>query len=134
MMSNNEINSEKRAASRGLSMSIKTIVAIAKQRWKYFAVGYLAGYIFQIFGERAALSSFFPIKFMAIVFSLASGLVFWHAKDNLPMYKIWGKALVFGICMVVVLLLIFLLKCIIQWLFNYDIMILIGLSKPFWVA
>lgn len=93
-------------------MSLKRIKDTIKERWKYYLVGYLIGYVCLI-RQNGGFNNFilFPIKLIVIGEGLGLGTAIFYGIKKIPLYEVPVRSIKYVIFFI-------LLVIVVQWIGN----------------
>ena len=104
---------------------------IIKERWKFYIMGYVIGYVAPIALEGApSWHYFFPFRLMGIAGALGIGIAFYYGSKKLPIFQILSRSIKYAVLLVLIFIIAYILKEFVLGLTGYDITPLIGIPKP----
>jgi hypothetical protein len=109
-------------------MQIKKIKEVLAERWKFYLVGYVIGYIVPISMDGLQNWTYlFPIKLMSIATALGLGTAFYYGSRQMPVFEIAFRSIKYAVFIVVLFVAVYIIKELVLGLTGYDIMPLIGI-------
>lgn len=74
------------------------LVEIIKERWKFYTIGYILGYIFSIvyMGVPNVLY-IIPIKLSCIIFAIILGTAFYYGSKKMMVFEVIFKMIKYGV-------------------------------------
>lgn len=109
---------------------IKKVKQVLKERWKFYLIGYIIGYLIPIINDRKInLYYLFPLKLMGIACALGIGTAFYYGSKKIPVFKTFYRSVKYVVFIDALFLVFLLIKVIIISLTGFDITPLIGLPN-----
>lgn len=109
---------------------IKKVKQVLKERWKFYLIGYIIGYLIPIINDgKVDIYNLFPIKLMGIVGALGVGTAFYYGSKKMPVFEGMYRSIKYVLFIVALFLVVLLIKIIIVCLTGFDITPYIGLSN-----
>ncbi|MBB6214124.1 hypothetical protein HNQ80_000193 [Anaerosolibacter carboniphilus] len=111
-------------------MQKEKLINVVKERWKYYLIGYIVGYIFPlIYSGVPDIRYLFPIKIMSFVFALWIGTSLYYASLKLPVFVTASRSMKYIIAGVILIIIAYLLKEVIYETSGFDITPFIGIPE-----
>lgn len=83
---------------------MKKLISILKQRWKFYMIGYVFGYIFPIAVDGTIdLYHLFPIKVVPVLFALILGTSAYYATNRVSILMVYIKLLKYALIVMVLI-------------------------------
>ena len=112
-------------------MQTARIKEVLEERWKFYLVGYLIGYIVPISMDGLPNWTYlFPIKLMSIATALGLGTAFYYGSKKVPVFEGAYRFLKYAFVIIAIFVVGLMLKQILLALVGFDIMPYIGISTP----
>ena len=111
-------------------MNADKLIQIIKERWKFYLIGYVIGYLAPLALEGApSWHYFFPLRLMGIAGALGIGTAFYYGSKKLPVFQILSRSIKYAILLVTIFIAAYALKELVLGVAGYDITPLIGMPK-----
>lgn len=109
---------------------ITKIKQVFKERWKFYLIGYVIGYLIPIINDRQVnIYYLFPFKLMGVACALGIGTAFYYGSKKMPVFEMFYRSVKYAAFIVIIFLFFLLIKVIIISLTGFDITPYIGLSN-----
>lgn len=107
---------------------IKKAKKVLKERWKFYLIGYMIGYLIPIINDRKVnLHYLFPFKLIGAACALGIGTAFYYGSKKIPVFEMFTRSVKYVIFILILFLITFFIKVIILKITGFDIIPLIGL-------
>lgn len=108
---------------------ITKIKQVFKERWGFYLIGYIIGYLIPIINDRQLnICYLFPFKLMGVACALGIGTAFYYGAKKIPVFEMFFRSVKYAAFIVIIFLFFLLIKVIIISLIGFDITPYIGLS------
>ncbi|WFR55933.1 hypothetical protein QA584_20260 [Anaerocolumna sp. AGMB13025] len=109
---------------------ITKIKQVIKERWKFYLIGYILGYLIPIINDRQInIYYLFPLKLMGLACALLLGTAFYYGSKQMPVFEGMFRSVKYVLFMIVLFVVILLIKVIISSITGFDITPFIGLPN-----
>ncbi|MCT4597732.1 MAG: hypothetical protein N4A50_07670 [Vallitalea sp.] len=110
-------------------ISIKeNVVEILKERWKFYIIGYIFGYVFPLLHDGIPNNLYLiPIKVTGIIFAISIGTALYYGSIHMPVFEGYRRAFKYVVATVIIMIFSYILTKYLN-KFGIDITPLIGIN------